>query len=84
MKLFVSKTASKQLLKIPYSIREKIETEVEKLSDNPYSQKTRKLSGRSGYRLRVGDYRLIYSINKKQKRIIILSVQHRKDAYRKM
>ncbi|MBU0569964.1 type II toxin-antitoxin system RelE/ParE family toxin [Patescibacteria group bacterium] len=84
MKLFVSKTASKQLLKMPHNIREKIEIEVEKLSGNPYSQKTRKLSGRSGYRLRIGDYRVLYSINNKPKRITILSVQHRKDAYRRM
>ena len=82
MKLYVSKTAAKQLLKIPYRIRLKVEKEIEKLPKNPHSRKARKLSGRNGYRYRVGDYRVLYSINKRLKRINILSVQHRKDAYR--
>lgn len=82
MKLLVTKSASKQLLKIPYKIRTRIEGEIEQLAKNPLPNKSKKLAGREGWRLRIGDYRTLYCIDKKQKTIIILSVQHRKDAYR--
>lgn len=80
MKLLLSKSAAKQLLKIPYRTRARIEEQIENLAEKPFSRKSQKLAGRSGYRLRVGDYRVLYLVEKKK--IIILSVQHRKDAYR--
>lgn len=82
MKLLVTKSASKQLLKIPHKQRLKIEEKIEQLSNLPTSPQTKKLSGRPGWRLRIGDYRVLYFIDKKKRSIIILSVQHRKDAYR--
>lgn len=83
MKLLVGKTASKQLLKIPYKVRVKIESKIEKLPADPFPAGYQKLSGREGYRLRIGDYRVLYALDKKQKVIIVLSAQHRKDAYKK-
>lgn len=82
MKIFVSKSASKQLLRIPYKIRIKIELQIERLGRNPFPARSKKLSGRPGYRIRIGDYRTIYFIDKRRRKIVILSVQHRKDAYR--
>jgi mRNA interferase RelE/StbE len=82
MRLLITKSASKQLLKIPYRQRSRIEKRVEQLVNLPNPPQARKLSGRLGWRLRIGDYRAIYSINKNNKSITILSVQHRKDAYR--
>lgn len=82
MKLLVSKTAGKQLLKIPYKQRLKIEQKIEQLAKSPSLASTKKLSGRLGWRLRVGDYRVLYFFDKKKKLIIILSAQHRKDAYK--
>ena len=83
MRLSITRSAAKQLLKIPYRVRERIEKEIEGLTKNPYPSKSQKLSGRDGYRLRVGDYRALYSFDKKAKIITVLSVQHRKDAYKK-
>lgn len=82
MKLLVTKTAAKQLLKIPYHQRLRIEKRIEELAKKPFTTRAKKLSGRSGWRLRIGDCRALYSIDKKKKLIIILSVQHRKDAYK--
>ena len=84
MKILVARTAHKQLLKIPSKIRSKIETRIEELADNPFVQKSKKLSGRPGYQLRIGDYRIIYFVDKKKKTITTLSTSHRKDAYRKL
>ena len=82
MKLLITKSASKQLLKIPRNQRLKIEEKIEKLADFPTSLKTKKLTGRPGWCLRIGDYRVLYYLDKKKTSIIILSVKHRKDAYR--
>ena len=82
MKLAVTKTAFKQLLRIPYKIRFRIEKKIEQLTDNPFPVKAKKLSGRPGYCLRIGDYRVLYFVNKNRKEIIVLRVQHRKGAYR--
>ena len=80
MKLFVSRAAVKQLLKIPYKFRVRIEALIERLVKNPFPRSARKLSGRPGYRLRIGDYRVLYYVDKRRKRIVVLSVAHRKDA----
>lgn len=82
MRLLITKPAGKQLLKIPHHQRAKIEEKIERLAKSPGSLQIKKLSGRLCWRLRVGDYRILYSVDKKKKSIIILSVQHRKDAYK--
>jgi len=82
MKLLITKSASKQLLKIPFRQRLKIERKIKQLAKSPGSLQTKKLFSRPGWRLRVGDYRTLYFIDKKKKTVTILSVQHRKDAYK--
>ena len=57
---------------------------VESLADNPFPLQHRKLrGGEASYRLRVGDYRVIYQVDLGKKRIDIYHVRHRRDAYRK-
>jgi len=55
------------------------------LKDNPRLIEARKItSSKNYYRVRVGDYRIIYEINYKEKRINIFRVRHRKEAYRNL
>jgi len=82
MRIFVKKGAVKQLLKIPKKQRVRIEGKISKLKISPFPRQSRKLRGRPAHRLRIGDYRVVYAVDKKKKRIEILSAQHRKDAYR--
>lgn len=82
MELLLVRSATKQLLKIPHQTRTKIEKEIEKLTNNPFPPKSTKLTGREGYRLRIGDYRVLYFVDKKRRTITVLSAQHRKDAYK--
>ena len=42
---------------------------------------TKKLTGRSGYRIRIGDYRVIYNIEDKILTVFVIDVGHRKDIY---
>ena len=56
---------------------------VETLAENPrVGQCIKKLKGKEGYRLRVGDYCVVYEIDDKEKMIIVGRVRHRKDVYR--
>ena len=57
---------------------------VESLVDNPFPPQHRKLRGSErDYRIRVGDYRVIYQVDIKTKIVIIYHVRHRRGAYRK-
>ena len=62
-----------------FSILRKVET----LPKNPYPPDSKKLKNTEGsYRVRIGDYRVIYQIDHRDKVIVIHAVSHRKDAYR--
>ena len=54
---------------------------IELLGENPLPPKALKLTGRDGYRIRVGDYRIIYTFNSKQLRIAVIKIGSRKDVY---
>ena len=81
MKAVFTKKAHKQLLKLPRSIHSLIVEKIISLGIDQAGLNTRKLTNRVGFRLRVGDYRVIYITTARE--IVILSVTHRKDAYRK-
>lgn len=53
-----------------------------KLGDNPLPPQSKKLQGSLGYRLRVGDYRVLYELDKLNQVIAIYAVRHRREAYR--
>lgn len=81
MKVFISTKAYKELNKLPELVRKMVVQKIEKLAQSSPNLNIKKLSGRDGLRLRVGDYRIIYK-KLNQDETIILSVKHRKDAYR--
>lgn len=74
--------AERDLKKIPKDIQKRIVTEIFKLKINPRLLKTRKISySENYYRVRVGDYRVVYEINDKEKQVNIFRIRHRKEAY---
>ncbi len=80
--LTLSHHAAKSLDKIPDSLAKKIVSEIQKLGENPFPGNSKKLQGQDNYRLRVGSYRAIYTLDKKSKIITILRVADRKEIYR--
>lgn len=57
---------------------------IESLANNPFPSQSKKLKdSESGFRLRIGDYRIIYQVDSEKKEIIIYHLRHRKDAYRR-
>jgi len=71
--------AYNELEKLEKIIARRIFKKVSELIEDPYSKDIIKLKGEEGFRLRIGDYRVIFVIDKG--RILILKVGHRKNIY---
>jgi len=70
----VKRKAQKYLVTLPKNDRLRIIGVIELLGENPLPPKALKLTGRDGYRIRVGDYRIIYSFNSKQLSILVIKI----------
>jgi mRNA interferase RelE/StbE len=81
MKLLITKKAAKTLDKIPESLARQIIKKLQSLSTDPFPPSSQKLTGQDNYRLRIGVYRAIYTIDTKSKTITILRLAHRKEVY---
>jgi mRNA interferase RelE/StbE len=76
--------ATKSLLKMPRNTANLIREKLEQVAVDPFASipNAKKLQGREGYRLRVGDWRVIYEVKKKEVVIIVLKVAPRGEVYR--
>ena len=77
-----SQKAKKQLFKLERSIQERIISALERIRIRPESYIT-KLVGDPGYKLRVGDYRVIMDIDKGKLLVLVIKIGHRKNIYEK-
>jgi len=80
--IFFKESVWKELDKIPKSDLEKILSRVEQLGNDPRPAGCEKLSGNVLYRIRQGNYRIVYSIQDSDLTIWVIKVGHRKDVYR--
>ena len=78
--IIFSDKALKQLKKMEWNVQERIIAALERIRIRPEAYVT-KLVGDPGYRLRVGDYRVIIDIENKELHILVLKVGHRKKIY---
>ena len=75
--------ARKELKRLPKPEIARIITAINSLSDNPHPQGGKKLAGADSiYRIRQGNYRIIYSIENQQLIIDVIRIGHRKEVYR--
>lgn len=73
------------LRRIPSSTASRIMERIEGLTKNPFPPSIVKLTGAEKlYRLRVGDYRIIYEVDAKAQLVIVHYVRHRRDVYRRL
>lgn len=78
-----ARSARKELERLPEEVAGRILEKIGALSENPRPVSTTKLQGqKSLWRLRVGDYRVVYSINEVAKVVDVSLVRHRRDVYR--
>lgn len=79
----ITKTAEKQLKSLPLEYKIKLTKSINLLAVEPRPHGSKKLTGyENSYRIRVGNYRIIYDIKDKVLTILILKIGHRKDIYR--
>lgn len=76
-----SKQALKELEKINEPFYSPIKQSIAQLAQNPRPHGCKKLKGRDGYRIRVGDYRVIYNIFDNILTVDVIAVAHRKNVY---
>jgi mRNA interferase RelE/StbE len=81
-KISVKKSAVRELGDIPKKELQKIVNRINTLSSDPRPEGSQKLSHREQYRIRQGDYRIIYSIQDDDLTVHIIKVGHRKEIYR--
>ncbi len=80
--LSILPSAERDCDSLPNKVYERCYKAVLKLESNPRPPGCQKLVGEEGYRIRVGDYRILYRIDDFQKKIFLYRVKHRKEVYR--
>jgi mRNA interferase RelE/StbE len=75
-------SARNSLAKLPKKIQKRIQGVITVLETNPLPPKAEKLKGRDAYRIRVSDYRIIYSIENNKLLIAVVAIGHRREIYR--
>ena len=80
--VYLKKSAEKELARLPTEIHDRILKRLVSLKDSPRPPGVKKLYNREEYRIRVGNYRVLYVINEREKKVDIVSVAHRKEVYR--
>lgn len=76
-----SESAAKELKKLDRTVARRIYKKVSQLCDNPYNFDVTKMVGDPYFRLRVGDYRVVFDIQNDALRILVLKVGPRKKIY---
>ncbi len=80
--VYLKRPAEKELSRLDSKVHDRIVKRLLSLQDNPRPYNVKKLRARDEYRLRVGDYRVLYIIDEPAKKVEVVAVGHRKDVYR--
>ena len=78
----ILRSAQKQLSRIDRQTQERIIAAIRKLAEEPLPSGSKKLSGRSAWRIRVGAYRVIYEIHDDRLMVLVVMIGHRSGVYR--
>ena len=76
-------SAEKEIRDLPNPVLRRVHAKIESLADNPRPAGCVKLAQMEGYRVRVGNYRIVYTINDATRYIDIIAVDHRRQVYRR-
>ena len=78
----VARTAEKEIEKLPHSVLQRVRLKIDQLTVNPRPPGCTKLqASRNRWRIRVGDYRIVYAIDDKQREVDVIAVRHRRFVY---
>ncbi len=78
----IKRSAAKEIEELPRDARRRVVTAIGTLAQNPRPPGCEKLSAMEKYRIRVGDYRVVYGIDDELVTVVVVKVGHRRDVYR--
>ncbi|MBC8204320.1 type II toxin-antitoxin system RelE/ParE family toxin [bacterium] len=80
--IYIEHSAEKDLIRLSKTVYYRIIKKINSLTDNPRPKGCGKITGsKNDWRIRIGNYRVIYEINDKEESLNIMRVKHRKEAY---
>ena len=80
--VILPKAVQKQLNQLPQDLKQRIVAALMRLQEDPRPVNSLQMKGSQGYRLRVGDYRVLYDIDNKEEIVTLRRVGHRREIYR--
>jgi mRNA interferase RelE/StbE len=82
-RVVLRRSAARELADLPQPIRGRLARAVNGLANEPRPSGAELLTGREGiWRLRVGDYRILYLVDDEVVAVLVIRIRHRSDAYR--
>jgi mRNA interferase RelE/StbE len=82
--VYLERSAENDLKRLPTSTFDRIVYQIKTLAENPRPSGCRKITGsKNDWRIRIGDYRVLYEVNDRAKAVRVMRVRHRREAYRR-
>jgi mRNA interferase RelE/StbE len=80
--LQIKRSAEKELRRLPKADIRRIAQRIERLASDPHPAGCEKLFGDEGYRIRQGDYRILYRVEEERRIVEVYKIGHRREVYR--
>lgn len=81
-RILLKRSATKELEALPLKDRRRVVGRIQALASEPRPEGCEKLSGQEKFRLRQGDYRILYSVDDPGAEVTVVKIGHRRDVYR--
>jgi mRNA interferase RelE/StbE len=81
-RIVFARTSEKELAKLSSEIQLRVARAIRSLEQNPIPPSAKRLKGREEFRLRVGDYRVLYTLQHEDNLVTISAIGHRREVYR--
>jgi mRNA interferase RelE/StbE len=81
-RVVVARSAEKELAKLSSENQLRVVRSIRSLEDNPFPGAAKRLKGRAEFRIRVGDYRILYTVEHNSRCLTISAIGHRREVYR--
>ena len=79
----LGRSAERELRALPLTVKDRVAATLQRLADDPKPHGARKLAYGPGWRVRVGDYRVLYSIDDEAGLVAVFAIGHRREVYRR-
>ena len=79
----VARTAEKELTRLSTENQQRVAKSIRMLEEDPFLPGSKRLKGREEFRIRVGDYRVLYIVDHRSRSVTIVAIGHRREVYRR-